>query len=1409
MLPADKTKGARAKIVAALYLRYGVHTILYGNGLVALEGRAKSSTVYIDWLARILKIIETVSKYLQPFLDTNGASKSPTEYQPAELFENLRNALGTVDIDDESIDVLSCMFGHFRSGSETDPTARPMSFDDFCTLKEPEIRNCQFCGYDVGDKSEETKAHGSPRTIDSDEYTKFYRQLLSSILTTCLSNAPSVEPKRDLKARKLMLDGLYGGFLTGSLNAALASLRSEWHRWWSNWQGPPNHRRASFQRIEPSPDKSARQWCFQSHDDFSADLQHPIPIRFVRHNVTNTITDLNSFELPLSEPFPFTDGKLVENAKTHIKTFDTFIEAILSQWKADEFSMTAGSSHHGLRHFLLAASRGAGKGTFLSTISTIRGLELYIKAAWMAPLFDKASVRDQETNPKTPINVLIFVGSIFVNYSFSTEIASTFDSINDALEKCIIILQLANTDPENDPKGTDLDLYGLYRDFTNRTATFFSLDSKAAKQQKKLREKFQGLSRMEHFRRLLKMFATRSDTASNSVEGRTVVRQPRILLMLSAVDLLFNRRANPKNDEIQEFLGILADLEIRDVPIDLIVAGSENELGYPWGVIKNNQNKYEPAFCYKQIDRSDLPLRTQEQISIRAERGRLQVVDHHGKANRGPLPAFVHFARPVSAINLLIDNFDVLALALWLRSQKDATEEQRDKFHTALARLSRDLTNKFDQQWENKNLPTIDDLRDSFAFFADQLLQETFGPISRKDFRDILMKKYEEDKQHSRDWSTVRNFLGGNRFCLTIIMAATQHIVMKSADPIDGAGRAEDFIWATVDQVRHVGGRKREEIVLQSVLDHYRGRHEIASADDDFQLHQILLRHLAVIGSPVTAAVLVRLPAVREYFERLHQELPISRRRFIARALLTLCDRGLVFRLSPNPQLEEMGLKGSDDPENDRNWPAALEFRYALHRVIQQYGIARLGGGAADPIAANRFAPSLYASMSSTGPRLSREAYLFLRSLMVGLEQYPDIPSDEHLPEPWLFSTRFERVRVQALRAALSLVRSSFSVAVVSRFADYGRKLPGATTRGYLETYKVRLRWIVRMAWEQRKVDQKGGRERPATESSEDPERFHALYRDETVWLYNELGVTCFAQGNLSEALGFLRQAAEFNRSIERESIGASNFRHIDLNHTIVQLERGRLNSVRARLKRVIDSTKNGSDDPLYYLAKGYNCLVDHITGRREDLDERYREVVKFFQEIEDNRASAIFLNHYSRNRVDTSFDESMRLLKLARSLAETGGHEDVRHIVRLSEITLNQEAELSKRRTSSEALSELRDIESFGHRMGIWSIQCDALRMRGQLLLEQGETSTAGELLVRSLSIAKRNTMNLRLNRSMTVYSQILLKRGDSRGARRIANQSLELAKSIQYNLETIRAQKILSQIDQNPVFRTKQIEI
>jgi tetratricopeptide (TPR) repeat protein len=724
-------------------------------------------------------------------------------------------------------------------------------------------------------------------------------------------------------------------------------------------------------------------------------------------------------------------------------------------------------------------------------------------------------------------------------------------------------------------------------------------------------------------------------------------------------------------------------------------------------------------------------------------------------------------------------------------------------FENAVKQGQGDRRKKTEELWARQKLPEVEELRRENGRVWARIEAQNFGGMTgeryfQKKINEVLREANPDQREPWAEnmheyWRKTRHRLGENRFLMTLLLAAAERRMLAAASPLEGADDARRFITATVDLVRNDGADKREETVLRAVLESYAARHQIGDPEADFELHQLILRHLGVVGAPMAVDVMVRLPEFRDYFDRLSVPLPYSRRRFLARSLTDLTHRGLIFRLSPHPRLMELEAKTHGDSSD---WPVTEKHRFALHRIVQRHALTRLGIGTNDAVAVGSFAPTLSAAIPSPGTGLSEEGYGFVRSLMIGLSQYPDIPQDDDRLRPWLFTTKDANIRIQALRASLTLARSTISLPVFAAFNAYETDGPGLPKRGFLDTYKVRLRWIIRHAWEsvhrEKNQPQTGSAPTAAPTNSA---TLNALYRDETVWLYNELGVVALAQGNLTEALGFLRLAREFNEEIEGHARRGPIFDRIALNYAVVQLERGRLFSAERSLDQVLKSPH--ADATLHNLADGYCALLDHIRGRNEGVDERFTRVTKDLEGRGELRGAALLKMHHAQLIAEIDPLRGLELSNRAHDLAEIGSQEDIRQRAELVRIMLEYRTSnignSDEMRWSQRAL----DVENYGRRMGSWSLQVDALRLRAEHMLAFGETALAGQLLVRAMAISRRNRMMLRLNGTMTQYARALMLRRDRLSALAVATKSLALAKSIQYGLEEARTTQLVMQIE------------
>ncbi|MCA3452314.1 MAG: SIR2 family protein [Rhodobacter sp.] len=1431
LMPAFRSLEERTKFATSVYQRYGVHTVYYGGGLVKVEtdeGKpGDDGQRSLDWLYRVTQLIEGLREHVVGIEDK--LEKANDDFVLAESpLADLMKKLGAVGSDLEGY---PDVYDTADTGKRSRPSAlmvllgtRNIGLDEETGTSswvvpaqiesgECSIQLCTFTPVRSRPENEQSRHFDKETHVAADKYLGFPVKLLSQIFLLLVNRKDpwKTGDGGELAALRLMLDGLKGAIMTGALNAALEGLQRGWQVWWQKWQDSPPHRLARFEHVT------------FDHSD--------LPVLFMRHRVDNVLGPTREeWANPITGPITVVEGQsgatLDKTQSTGLRSFDTFIAAI-----ASNHTQVVAKPDQGRVMFTILAHRGLGKGTFLSAFSSARGLTLYEQALWGQQSASAYTKRDRGA---------FLLSSVFINFSFSTEIASTLDMLLDVLidaaavlrcnggQGCVELrkklrqLQLRRDSSPLEPYSDHVKSYDKRYIDTRRGPIL---------------DRLANLPRQEALREAMRTFAQVGKDCKSS-DG-----QPRVLICLSSMDVLYDNHNRFKNREIEACMEWLTGPEIANLPVDLVFLSSESGLGPPFDA---RDEKTGEALWRIRLDRKGLSPESDTYIRQRLEGGRLRLdADGTEAAEQaailigGDTPKtaapkgtaltrsrtnFIHVVRPFSAVELLLDNFMILATGLWLDQNKVKTKEKHWKvFSDGVKEGLKKSDGQTNELWEREKLPSSDELREVRGFVWKAVKSKMGGKVW--DFSQEINDRRRgppsgtagEAAQDARsELRAIRHHLRENRFLMTILLAAAQNGIVLASDPKQGAREARRFIDATIDRARNASADEVEEVVVRAVLESYQSRHQIGDPDRDSELHGLVLRHLGVIGAPVQVDVLVRLPEFRDYFDRLGVDLPTSRSRFLARALTVMAHRGLVFRLTPHPRQVVLEQKTN----KDKDWPVSEKHRYVLHRVVQRHVLARLQVGTRDAIAAGSFAPSLYAAMPSPGDGLSTEGYNFIRALIVGLSQYPDIPRGDDRLRPWLFTTDQPNIRIQALRLALSLARSTLSLPVFTALDGQAGVLLGQSKRGFLDTYKVRLRWLIRFAWEtihqesvlkESDLKESDPNKRHShdikPENAEEFPHLNALYRDEIVWLYNELGVISLAQGNLTEALGFLRLGREINERIEGTARRGPIGDRLAMNYAAVQIERGRLETAERLLRRLRSDAKKESLEAL--VADGYLCQIDALRGRRKGLPDRFANVVAGLERRGEARAEALFLLHHARAVYRESPKDGLRLIERAHAVASAGGHEDIRNRVELSRVAIERRTPEEGQGTESDWSRRLIAVESYGRRMGIWSLQVDALRLRAERLLEFGESASAGQLLVRAMAIAQRNRMMLRLNGAMTLYAQALLLRGETLAAREMAQDSLKLARRLRYSLEETRSSDLLtriqSQIDINAVKQSR----
>ena len=1381
---------------SVLYTRYGVQALFYGKAHVDLAGRDKP--VEVDWLRLFMASIGALSGANKRILDAARKVAKAVDQRPGDKREKaLRDASKDWDLLRKLLtgkgnegefksqlnsagDDLSAALNDLPSEFEDARGQAPAEWMDWLWREDSK----PFLVQDRHHYEHEDETSRVRVDVDVEFELRLLQMLRDAALPVpslpgdSLSDVLSNELKKSRRRPVLLgaiktvirnalaidvaLNGIRSAVHTAFLTAELRKIQGDWQAWWSKWQRPP---------LERHPEATSVS---KTQDDYLPAIQR-------RHEILGQFSNLPELGGSKEEREAY-DGQLVEfyrrendgvrnddPALTRIRAFDTFLRSANHDgtpvaWKGRR------------RIYVVAAHRGLGKGVFLSALSHERGIRAFIRGSWKDdrsdPFADGALPFAKDPPPYA--KVIVF------NYSFSTEIASTWDLLCKELEHSL-------------------------EQFVEKDAA----DSEACKRL------IGEAAKMPRTNRLAALLAALGNPSLNPL-GR------RFLISMNAVDLLLKTDGTAKNAEIDDIFELLLGDRAADLPFDIVQICDENRLpaymarssGHMFSVIaRPDVRDYGRSVLARRLAATDYAGSYDPRARVEDRPARLQ---------------YLHFCRVMQPEAFIFDNFELLAALLhygFLKrakrtlDPKPSLEALRTEFHNIIDEWNRHgpdadpIADPTDRRWnESSERRRLLTLFQAFTLEHSAPLPEPGGKTEEEKFWTILKLRLapengaelspEEaalrDRQSFDEWRAIRNTLRYSRFSLTLILAAAEYLALSEPDIDKALEAVERFVRSVVDNVRAVSADRAEEVVLGDVLDAYERFHRAGDPERDFMLHLSILRHLSVFGQPISADVLVRVPEIESHFTA-HADERISdtstengtrRTDEMRRALDHLERAGLVFRLAVQPQI----LKSISDP---KEVVKAEDFqRFSVHRLVHRHVARKMGGPLTEFASTNSFAPTLFASMPSDLPRPDRDSYGFLRRLVSALSEYPDRHAIGESTEPWHFGTARYETRVQSVRAALGILRSVFSIAVVSRFSMYGQDDGGLRQAGCFEEHRVQLRWLIRKAGdlaqaEYRKL--KKSEEPGDQKRAKDGDFLKPFYIDEIVWLYNECGLTCLVQGNLRDAVANFRNALRINENVESAQHAGPNYRRIALNLAVVQIERGRLGSAEHWLRKAREGEKTGSDVDM--VATGYFGLVDHLRGNFEAAEAQYVKAIKLATERRDRRTLSIFSRHRGDlQRTLKNYELSATLIGSAIAQAESGGHEDLLNRAYLSQINLDML--LNPDRIDHANVELLDEITAYAHRMDMPSLSCESMRMRAEVMLHRGETTLAGKLLRSAISQAKRHGMHLRVCSCLTRYGEVMIARKLTGVGSAILETALERAKSMRVQVEIDRVEKAMRKL-------------
>jgi len=190
--------------------------------------------------------------------------------------------------------------------------------------------------------------------------------------------------------------------------------------------------------------------------------------------------------------------------------------------------------------------------------------------------------------------------------------------------------------------------------------------------------------------------------------------------------------------------------------------------------------------------------------------------------------------------------------------------------------------------------------------------------------------------------------------------------------------------------------------------------------------------------------------------------------------------------------------------------------------------------------------------------------------------------------------------------------------------------------------------------------------------------------------------------------------------------------------------------------------------------------------------------VIEELKEFRFSRGQSIFRRHYadllramSKSRSDEGYLEAINQLRSAEELAMGIRAADLQNYTLIAQARLHRD--MKKR---PEALENLRHAEAFARKMGLQKMLTEVLKVRGEVLLADGEATQAGFVTAQSIAMAKRNGMRLRKISAALIQAQILTIRKQKQDAIRLLRETVLEAQNLGYATKISAATLLLEDL-------------
>ncbi|MEZ5537953.1 MAG: hypothetical protein R3F02_20300 [Thiolinea sp.] len=552
----------------------------------------------------------------------------------------------------------------------------------------------------------------------------------------------------------------------------------------------------------------------------------------------------------------------------------------------------------------------------------------------------------------------------------------------------------------------------------------------------------------------------------------------------------------------------------------------------------------------------------------------------------------------------------------------------------------------------------------------------------------------------------------------------------------------------------------------------------------------IIMRHLALFSYPVQESVLEHCPDLAERLRFKNDKFKFKEnKKILNTALDQLSTLSLVIKINPSGYSGIYDKQQATDLKNEK-------FKYILHRKISAVVSEDMGYVTEFSQELAPYRTTLYCEQSHPKGVPRKEHFNLVERIIKSILDKTDLcwparsnEEEIHVQTDSNFPEKFY-IHSANTRAAYAILRGSFTISSIARMD--GSHAIETENHPPFEAYRVWIRDIINSSIRLTKHRKKLLKEKNISEKNLS---FNLpFYRDEVAWLYNEKGLISFIQGRLFDALPLYRQAL---RVIDGSNVGVTNQafyspkRRIQLNLALAEIEQGNIQNAVKILKSImsqiiLDHYSTPSSALIY--ARGYRGLCDHLTGNFVQAEKFYKKTIEDASDRGQLRVISIFQRHWADlMRVQNRLEEARQLILLSEKSAGQANQEDILHYALLAKARLMRDMDEKR-----EALHILRRSEDYAHRMGLDKMMVETLKVRGEVMLSEGEVTQAGRVTAQAVALAKRNGMRLRKISASLVQAKIYQARGQKEFALQILDDITIEAGKLGYTLKLDGAQQL-----------------